>query len=108
MNKGILSSLFLIGALAAPVPLTKPAVGQETPQQTRNPKQDRHQDLNKRHEQQQHQAADGDYTYEETVDRDWLKEQPNNHRMSQYRSGNADYTSEETVDRNWLKEHDLD
>lgn len=114
MNKGVLTSVFLIGALAAAVPLTTRSVGQETPrQQARNPDQNADQDRNRHQGQQQHQSRNGDFTYEETADRDWLEEQQhkhNNQRRAQYQSWGADYTyaNEEAVDRDWLREHNPD
>ena len=103
MNKGILTTLLLAGALASPAPLMTRAVGQEQhEQQPGNPDQNTQQDRS-RHEEQRWSS---DYTYEETVDRDWLKEQQKK-RNNPHRS-QADYTNEETVDRNWLNEHNLD
>jgi len=109
MNKRVLTSLFLMGALATPIAFAMRAVGQEKRQQeARNPDQKTDQDRNRHQEQQQHQSWNGDYTYEETADRDWLTEQRqkhNNQRGSQYRSRASDYSYEETVDRDWLREH---
>ena len=111
MKKIVLTALFLMGALAMSIPITTRAVGQENhPQQVRNPDQNADEDRN-RNQEQQHQSWNGDYTYEETADRNWLEEQQqkhNNQRRSQHRSKGADHTYEETVDRNWLNEHNLD
>jgi len=106
MNRGVLTSLFLMGALAAQVPVAMRAVGQEKHQQENSD-----QDRSRYQKQQQHQLWNGDYPDEETVDRAWLKDQQqkyNNQRGSQYRSGGVDYSNEETVDRNWLREHNID
>ncbi len=111
MNKGVLASLLLIGALAAPVTFTTRAVAQENrQQQVRNEDQKKDQKTQERNtpQEQKYQSWNGDYRYEETVDRDWLNQQQRNtQQRKQYRSWDTDYRYEETVDRNWLKEHNL-
>jgi hypothetical protein len=87
------------------------AIGQKKGEQQAIPLQNKHPQHNRQEEQRQQQSWNGDYTYEETADRDWLEEQLlkyDNRTRAEHRSWSEDHTFEETVDRNWLAEHNLD
>jgi hypothetical protein len=106
MNERVLAAFFLIGALAVQVTLPLRAPAQEERQhQSKDENQQRDQVRNK-HQEQQRQFWNGDYRYEDTVDRDWLNEhQHYAQKSNQYPSWETGFRYEETVDRNWLNEH---
>ena len=97
---------FLLGALATPVTFAIGAVAQggDQDQSIKNSQQTQ-QERNRY--QEQHRSWNGDYRYEETVDREWMNEQKLHEQQNrhQYRDWNTGFRYEETVDRNWLNEH---
>ena len=109
MNQRVLAALFLMAALAGPVILPMPTVAQnERRDKNRGQEQQSEQEQN-RFQEQQHQLWNGDYRFEDTVDREWLKEHRHFGQPShRYHPWDADYRYEETVDRNWLNGHNID